>query len=278
MIGKISADLLTKVFWEGIGLQFGKVIILLVLLVIAHRAVVSVVDRVVGLRMNIVGDEQQRRIHTLNGLFKIVLRIIFTFFGLVITLNACGIDTTSLLAGASIIGIAIGVGAQGLVKDFVAGMFIIMENQYAIGDIVTIKEFSGVVENITFRTTTVRSFDQILHTIPNGSIETVSNQTKGSYVSCIKIAVAQRADTEQVLRLLEQALAKVLQMPEAFEEGASVGGISDFAGNMVVYDVFIPSKRIDGYTIRNTYRYEVKKLFEEAKIPMPEYSMGQKMI
>ncbi len=263
-----------ELFWQAIAWKIAKSLIILCILYIGNRVLDSVIDRFVSFQETYLNDEQHQRVHTLSTLFKNIVRGVIWFVAAMIILSDFGIDTTSLLAGASIVAVAVGVGAQNLVKDFVAGAFIILENQYGIGDIVTIKNFTGKVENITLRTTQLRSTDNVLHTIPNGLVDTVSNQTKGLYVSNVQVSVDGQADTEQVMQILQEALNTVVEtVPGVYADGANVGGIYDLNGASTRYDIYIPSHRSDAYRVRNAYRYEVKRRFEEARIRVGEYNI-----
>jgi small conductance mechanosensitive channel len=192
----------------------------------------------------------------------------FYFFMTIMILNEFHVDTTSLLAGASIIGLAIGVGAQSLVKDFVAGFFIILEGQYSIGDYVTVKGFSGIVTNVNLRTTRICSADKVFHTIPNGMIDIVSNYTRGMYVATIRVAVSQTADPDVVLPILQDALDAVSVRSDVRDEGASVGGLAQMDGSSFIYEVSIPALRSDAYGVCTAYRYEVAKRLNAAKVPL----------
>lgn len=261
-------------FWQLFVWKATKAVIIIFLLYVSNRVLDSVIDRFVSFQENYVSSRQHQRIHTLSTLLKNIVRGVLFFIAVMIILSDFGIDTTSLLAGASIVAVAVGVGAQSLVKDFVAGVYIILENQYAIGDIVTIRNLTGKVENITLRTTQLRSTDNVLHTIPNGSIDMVSNQTKGLYISNVQVSVDGQADTEQVMQLLQQALDNVIEtVPGVYGDGANVGGIYDLNGTSTRYDIYIPSHRKDAYRVRNAYRYEVKRLFEKAQIRVGEYNI-----
>ncbi len=183
-------------------------------------------------------------------------------------LNEFNVDTTSLLAGASIIGLAVGVGAQSLVKDFVAGFFLMMENQYSIGDIVTVKGFTGFVSDVSFRTTKIQSFDKVIHTIPNGLIDIVSNYTKGLYIANVQIEVNQDIEPQRVIEVLNKALEEIKKRDDISGADASVGGIASMHDGLFVYDIYLPTTRGNAYSVCTDYRYAAVRLLREAHIPM----------
>jgi small-conductance mechanosensitive channel len=250
-----------------------KIAFVIIIALFFYNVLKRIIGRVIDMHFEELSMTQRRRANTLLSLVRSFLAVIFSFITIMMILNELSIDTTSLLAGASIIGLAIGVGAQGLVKDFGAGIFIILEDQYSIGDIVTIKGFTGTVTDVSLRTTKVCSNDKVVHTIPNGLIDIVSNYTKGIYIATIKISISQDADPDVVLPVLKRALDEVGRRSDVQSEGASVGGISSMEGNSLTYEVSIPARRIDSYDVCAAYRYTAAKMLAAAHIPFAKFSV-----
>jgi len=264
-------NILTKQF---LAMALGKglrILFILMIAIIAYHVIKGIISRIMGLRIVHLTEVQQRRTDTLVSLTHSVLAAVFSFIAIIMVLNELNVDTTSLLAGASIIALAIGVGAQSLVKDIVAGIFIILENQFYVGDIVTIKGFTGTVTDMSLRTTKVCSADKVIHTIPNGMIDIVSNYTRGVYIATIRIAVSQSSDPDVVLENLQKALDIVSQRSDVHENGACVGGIVSMEGNSLIYEVSIPARRGDAYGVSTAYRYEAAKLLAAAHVPLPRF-------
>lgn len=211
---------------------------------------------------------EEKRARTLCALLKTILRYTFYFFGLVIILKEFNIDTTSIIAGAGIIGLAVGVGAQGLVRDFLTGFFIIFEDQYAVGDYIASDNMAGTVEEITFRVTKLRDANGVLHIIPNSAIVRVSNYTRGHMQAVINIPVAYEADIGKVLALLEEASRETATMPEVIEI-PKVLGVVDFRPGEVVVRVVAKTLPLEQIKVETAFRHKVKTLFELAKIPAP---------
>ncbi|WP_200814200.1 mechanosensitive ion channel family protein [Megasphaera vaginalis (ex Bordigoni et al. 2020)] len=262
-------------FWQGMAASFlergSRIALLLVGLFIVHAVIAHVLGGALRFRFENLSSEQQRRQTTLLKLAEHFITVFFCFVAVVMVLNELSVDTTSLLAGAGIIGLAIGVGAQSLVKDFVAGFFIIAENQYSIGDFVTICEHTGTVMEVTFRTTKLRSADQVLHIIPNGLIAVVSNYTKNLYLATVRIAVEQTADPDTVLVVLTAALAALSERYASVEAGGSIGGISRMDGNQFLYEVYLPAQRTEAAAVCAAYRYEVAKGFSQKHILLSDF-------
>ena len=142
--------------------------------------------------------EIDRRVDTLAGVIVRTAEIVFVMMALFTILPELGVDIRALLAGVSITSIAIGFGAQSLVRDALTGIFILAENQYVVGDIVTIGNVTGTVEDISLRRTLVRDIDGVLHTVPNGTITTTANYTRDFSRVRVMIPVAPASDLDKV--------------------------------------------------------------------------------
>ena len=151
-------------------------------------------------------SEHDKRIQTLVRLFRQAASIaIWVVVGLMI-LAEIGIDMRPILAGAGIVGVAVGFGAQNLVRDIISGFFMIMENQIRVGDTVVINGTSGVVEQINMRTVVLRDVGDVVHIFPNGMITTLANQTKGVSAYVFDVGVAYKEDTDKVTGVISGIL------------------------------------------------------------------------
>ena len=147
--------------------------------------------------------EAEKRINTLSGiLIGLGKIIIFTIFSMIL-LRRLGLDIAPLLAGAGILGLAVGFGAQELVRDFISGFFILLENQIRAGDVVRLNGTAGLVERIELRTTTLRDFEGVVHIFQNGKINTISNLTKEWSAVAFDIRVAYKEDTDKVMEVMQ---------------------------------------------------------------------------
>lgn len=151
------------------------------------------------------GEQQQRR--TLAPVFTSFLRYAIYFGSLVMVLREAGVDPTPLLAGAGILGVALGLGAQAFVRDIVAGFFILFENLFLVGDFIECAGVRGHVEEIGVRMSKIRDSSGILHAIPNGEIRTVSSHSKGWVTAVVDLRVALNVELEQIKPLLREAVA-----------------------------------------------------------------------
>ena len=149
-------------------------------------------------------SDREKRINTLKSLISTSMKMVSWIIAFLLIADNLNIKTTSLLASAGVFGLAIGFGAQSLIKDFVSGFFIIIENQYRVGDVVKLNEVSGAVEAITIRTTIIRDIDGHVHHIPNGSIASTMNKTMDFGQLNIDLLVDHRTDIDLLEKVINQ--------------------------------------------------------------------------
>lgn len=152
-----------------------------------------------------------KRVRTLVALSMSVLRYGVYFIALIIILSICGIQTGTLLAGAGVLGLAVGFGAKSLVEDVISGVFILFEDQFAVGDYITAAGVSGEVETLGLRVTRLRDSGGQLHFLPNGKIIMVTNHSRGGLRAVVDIGVAYSADHNQAIDVLIKACQKLFE-------------------------------------------------------------------
>ncbi|HWR44073.1 mechanosensitive ion channel family protein [Sporomusa sp.] len=213
---------------------------------------------------------EEKRARTLSSLLHSIIRYTIYFVVAVMILQEFKIDTTSIVAGAGIIGLAVGVGAQSLIKDFITGFFIILEDQYGVGDYVVIGDMAGTVEELGFRVTKLRDGNGILHIVPNGSIIKVSNHTRGHMQAVVNVPVPYEADIGEIFNILEEACITVgKSMPEVIV-GPNVVGVVDLRPGEVVIRITAQTVPLEQVKVETTLRRLIKERFTEAKIPPPQ--------
>jgi len=207
----LTGSVFDREFWQGesswmVLAEIGKILVIYLLLRFAlYRLIDKVLLPVLAHGEKRIEPAQAARIKTLAGLVKSSLSYILNFvFGIMI-LRALRLDPIPLLTTASVAGLAVGFGAQKLVKDMISGFFILLENQYGIGDYVTIGAVTGTVEEIGLRTTRLRDDVGKLYILSNGDISSVCNQSRGAVASFIEIGVASTADMDHVVEIINQA-------------------------------------------------------------------------
>lgn len=149
--------------------------------------------------------EQAERVKTIIHVVRGALLVVVVIVAVLMVLQALKIDVTPLLAGVGVVGLALSLGAQTLIKDYVGGLLILIENQFAIGDVIQVGSVSGEVERITLRATCLRDVDGRYHVVPNGDIRLVSNLTMEWARAVVDLNVDYSADMDRVLRALEKA-------------------------------------------------------------------------
>ncbi len=210
-----------------------------------------------------------QQLRTLSSVTYSVGVFVILFIAGMQILARLGINMGPLLASAGIAGLAIGFGAQTLVKDFINGFFILAENQYDLGDTVRIAGVQGVVETMTLRRTVLRDTDGTLHTVPSSQITIVSNLTRDWTQVSLKISVAYGADSDLVVQLLKQVgddLAHDPQFSNSIVAQPEVPGIERVSGNEVDYLMLVKTKPGAQFSVSRELRRRIKVSFEKNHI------------
>jgi small conductance mechanosensitive channel len=181
-------------------------------------------------------------------------------------------DVRPLLAGAGVVGVAFGFGAQSVVKDVISGLFLLMENQMRINDVVTINGKSGLVEEINLRTTVLRGEDGVVHIFPNGSIQSLSNMTRDYSYYVLAISVGYKEDTDHVGYVLKQIgdeLAQEEPFSKAILAPTELMGVDKLGDAAVVIKARIKTLPLQQWNVGREMNRRIKKRFQEAQIEIP---------
>jgi len=212
---------------------------------------------------------EEKRANTLSSLLKNLIRYALYFMVLVMILQEFSIDTTSIIAGAGVIGLAIGVGAQSLIKDVITGFFIIFEDQYAVGDYIVAGDMAGTVEDMGLRITKLRDSNGVLHIIPNGAISRLSNYTRGHMQAVINIPVPYKADIGRVFSILERACREIGdEMPEVLDT-PQVLGVVDFQNGEMIIRLIAKTQSLAQVKVETALRRRIKVLFDAEGVLQP---------
>ena len=160
-----------------------------------------------------VREARRQQLVTLIQILQWGLGLLIAGSALLMLMSTFGVDITPLLASAGIAGLAVSLGAQTLIKDLIGGILILVENQYAVGDSIRLKDVSGQVERITLRTTHVRDLNGNLHMVPNGDVRIVSNMTRGWSRAIVDVGVAYEEDLDRVIAILEEVAVRFADDP-----------------------------------------------------------------
>lgn len=244
----------------------------ILLIFITIKVLVYLINKVIDKAFKNRNSEHllnNKRANTVAALLKKLVKYILYFLGVVIILEMFNINTTSILATAGIGGLAIGFGAQSLVKDIITGFFIFLEDQYSVGDLVQIGTFQGNVEELGLRVTKLRDFSGELHIIPNSSIQIVTNKTRGPMRALVKISIAYEENIDKAVSVLEKVCEEIKESNEAIIEGPSVLAVS----NLGEYDIGITivAKTVAGdqWATEREIRKKVKEAFDRENIEIP---------
>jgi small-conductance mechanosensitive channel len=217
-------------------------------------------------------DAERKREDTLIHILNRTLSIVIYFIAFIMILAAIGINITPLIAGAGIVGLAVGLGAQQLIRDVIGGLFIVMENQYRIGDIVTLNGVSGMVEEITLRITALRDLDGTKHYIPNGAIVNASNLSKDFARVNINIGVSYTSDLQRVIETVNRVgedLAKDPVFKKMIIKAPEFLRVEDFGDSAVVIKILGDVKPLKQWDVTGELRKRLKIAFDEAGIEIP---------
>jgi small conductance mechanosensitive channel len=232
----------------------------------------KVISKRLQKKQDLESEESGKRVETLmNILFGAGKVVIWAIF-IMILLKKLGVDIGPILAGAGILGLAVGFGAQELVRDFLSGFFILLENQIRKGDVAIINGTGGLVEDIELRTTTLRDFSGTTHIFQNGKINTISNMTMEWSAMVFDIGVAYKEDPEQVISVMKQVGEELGEDPEYKDyilEPLEIFGVDKFADSAVIIKARIKTKPIMQWTIGREYRKRLKKAFDQNSIEIP---------
>jgi moderate conductance mechanosensitive channel len=220
---------------------------------------------------NAVADIQIiKRRNTLTGLFVTVLRVAVIILAALMIFRELDFEIGPILASAGIVGLAVGFGAQSLVKDIITGAFIVLERQFSVGDVVKIGDRSGVVENLGLRTTILRDLEGTAHIIPNGKIETVSVMTKDWSQVVLDVDVAYDTDLDRAIETIQTVLNEyVKEFPSNVLGDPQVLGVESFGDNSVKIRSTLKTAPSKQWEAGRTIRRRIKSHFDRLGIEIP---------
>ncbi|WP_144498111.1 mechanosensitive ion channel family protein [Bacillus pumilus] len=210
-------------------------------------------------------DVSLSRAQTLQSLTLNIFAYILIFILVVMILDLFHYNPTALLAGAGVVGLAIGFGAQGLVSDIVTGFFILLEKQFDVGEYITVAGFDGIVEQIGLRTTQLRSFDGTLHFIPNRSILNVSNHSRGTMQALVDIELSPEENVDQMITALQAACDEVREDIPQIIEGPQVVGVEAFGSSSLVLRIIAKTETMEQWRVERILRKKMKEVLDIEK-------------
>jgi moderate conductance mechanosensitive channel len=229
-------------------------------------------ERVMVLASNAKDQEigtAHKRAATLTGILRTIALTAVWAIVIIESLQFVGLDIAPILAGAGILGLAVGFGAQNLVRDLISGFFIILEDQIRLGDVAVINGTGGLVETITFRTISLRDFSGVVHIFPNGGINSLSNMTKEWSAFVLDVGVSYQEDIDRVIAVMKavgEELRQDRQFGPVMIEPIEVVGLESFADSAVTVRARIKTLPLEQWNIGREYRRRLKKSFDAQRI------------
>jgi small-conductance mechanosensitive channel len=253
-----------------------KIIIILAGTYIVNKILSRIIIRAV--RIAVVPDgtmskeAEIKREDTLIRIFNGALRVSLITLMILMVLQEIGVQIGPILAGAGIVGLAFGFGGQYLIRDLIAGLFIILENQYRIGDVINVGSTGGLVEDISLRKTTLRDMDGTVHHVPHGEIKEVSNMSKDFARVHLDIGIAYNTNLEHAIEVINR-VGKELAEDAAFKDSIISAPkflrVNDFADSAVMVKVLGDTKPLKQWEITGEFRKRLKIAFDKEGIEIP---------
>lgn len=210
-----------------------------------------------------------KKANTLSSIVRNFVKYVVYFVAAIIILEEIGVRTSSVLATAGIGGLAVGFGAQNLVKDVISGFFILFEDQFAVGDFVTIGDVTGTVEEIGLRITKIRGFKGELNIIPNGQVAKVTNFTRGNMLAIVDVSIAYEADIDTAIEIMRKVSSEYASHSEDVAEEPQVMGVVELGNSGVVLRLSAKTLPMKQWGVERELRKRIKQAFEENGIEIP---------
>ncbi|MCC6547968.1 mechanosensitive ion channel family protein [Candidatus Sumerlaeota bacterium] len=274
---KVTADEFRAVLMNGAVIA-GKIILIVLIFVAVDRLVRAFIMRMEKRFVTAAKaeanypKEAEKRITTVFSVVKKALVALLWVLGVLVALRTCGIDVAPILAAAGVLGLAIGLGAQSIVKDMFTGVILLLENHIRVGDSVVINGKNGAVEAINLRTLVLRDATGTLHVIPNGSVTELSNQTIDWSATVINLTVTYDTDVDELMELMHKVGAELKSDPAFAGQIISemeVFGVTDFNDGNVNVRARIRTTPGDQWSVEREYRRRLKKAMEQQRILPP---------
>jgi small conductance mechanosensitive channel len=261
-----------------LGPRVARIAIILAIGLLAMRACARLLPPLISRYLSRRGGaeglpgEAQKREQTLSRAAISTVNLLVATLAFFIILSELGINLAPLLAAAGVIGIAIGFGAQSLVRDFFSGIFILLEDQYRVGDVVQVGDTAGLVEDINLRRTVLRDLDFIVHTIPNGEVRVASNFTKEKSRVNMNVSVAYKEDLDVVISEINrvgQEMSQDSYFGPLIRDPLKVLRVDAFEQSGIAIKVIGETLPIRQWEVAGEFRRRIKRAFDEKGITIP---------
>ncbi len=247
----------------------GIIVVAWVAIAVLSRLIRALRERIDG---RLGGVETARRAETLGRVVRYLVTVVISGIAFMMVLSEVGISLAPILGAAGVVGVAVGFGAQSLVKDYFSGFFLLFEDQIRTGDVVKVAGIGGLVEDITLRHVRLRDYDGNVHFVPNGLITTVTNMGRAFAFAVIDAGVAYREDIDEVIRVMRE-VAAALKADDAFSpkilQDLEVAGVERLADSAVIVRARFKVMPLAQWDVRREYLKRLKRAFDERGIEIP---------
>jgi moderate conductance mechanosensitive channel len=251
-----------------------RIALIITIALLARRALTKAIglfrDRVAG-QFN--DPEHSKRAETLSRVFRYIVTVVISVVTVMVVLGELGVSVAPILGAAGVVGLAVGFGAQSLVRDYFTGFFLLLENQVRAGDVVKLStDHAGLVENVTLRYVQLRDYEGRVHFVPNGQITTVINMTRGFSFAVMDIGVAYRENVDEVMAVMLEVGRELRADPafgERIVEDMEMAGVDQWADSAVVIRCRFKVVALSQWVIKREYLRRLKNAFDARGIEIP---------
>lgn len=271
--------------WDSLGVVAVSGVRILVILLVAWLAIMLSRRALGVLRIRIASRlddaEAVKRADTLARVFRYITTVVISLITFIAVLSELGVSVAPILGAAGVVGLAVGFGAQSLVKDYVTGLFLLVENQIRQGDVVQLGEHSGSVEEVTLRYVRLRDYSGNVYFIPNGTISTVINMSRGFAHAVVNIGVAYGADLDQAMQAMREVCAAMRQEPDfagQILDDIEIAGVEDWADSAIKIRARIRVMAMSQWAVRRAFLLRLKRAFDARgiEIPFPQLTLNRR--
>lgn len=256
-------------------LHVAVIVLLAWLLSVSSRNLIRMFRSYMGSRAD--NAEEGRRINTLANAFRYLSTLVISLVAGMLVLSELGISIIPILGAAGVVGIAVGFGAQSLIKDYFSGFFLLLENHIRQGDVVEICEKTGLVEDVTLRYVCLRDYEGNVHYVPNGLITTVTNKSRGFAYAVIDVSVAYGENLDEVCQVMREVGAKLRSAENVgakILDDIEIAGVQDWADSALVIRCRFKTVALEQWGVRREFLWQLKEAFDAQGIEIPYKHMN----
>lgn len=268
-VNSMMAKLLDEEMWVAISGTALKVVLIAVGAFVLVRVMRMIIRKSFSVRLKGPIKTTGRRHQTLAKLLENVVTYVISFMALMAILSAFTINISGIIAGAGVVGLAVGFGAQNLVRDVITGFFIIFEDQFSVGDYVRINQAEGTVQEIGLRTTKVQAWTGEIFIFPNGNVTDVVNFSLHNSIAVVDLSISHDSDLAKVERLLLEFLETVQPRYEEVISPAELLGVQNMTATEVVMRLTAETLPMQHFGVARRMRRDLKEFFDERGVELP---------